>query len=125
MEQVPAHWPTGVRPPGADGWEAGSVAWLLDLVPGEYRQYEVLRRHPILLARFTAGHVDACLAAARQGWRDLRGDLGKELPPPVIEAAMAAYQREGTRLAELARAVAAVQAALSGRRWIPGAGRWS
>lgn len=122
---LPPHWPGAVAPPGSADWERTAVAWLLDQVPGEYRGYEVLRRHPALLARFTAGHVRACLDAARQGWRDLRRDLGRELPPDVVEAAMTAYEREGIRLGELARAVAAVEAALRGRRWVPGAGRWA
>jgi len=62
-------------------------------VPGEYRTYQVLRRHPMLLSRFAAEHVEACLQAARAGWRSLRRDLGRELPPEVVEAAMAAYEQ--------------------------------
>lgn len=119
------HWPAAVAPPGAPEWERTAGTWLLELVPGEYRDYPVLRRHPVLLARFTAGQVTASLEAARQGWRDLRRDLGAELPPEVVDAAMAAYQREGVRLAELERAVAAVRAALHGRRWVAGTGRWA
>jgi hypothetical protein len=108
-----------VRPPGSPEWEASAVAWLLDQVPGEYRAYEVLRRHPVLLSRFAAGHVEACLQAAREGWRSLRRELGRDLPPAVVEDAMTAYEQEGARLGELGRAVAAVDAALHGRRWAP------
>ncbi len=117
QQGLPRHWPVGVRPPGAPDWETSVVGWLFDQVPGEYRGYEVLRRHPVLLARFAAGHVQACLDAARQGWRSLRRDLGRELTPETVEAAMAAYEREGVRLGELVRSVAAVEAAL--RRQAP------
>jgi hypothetical protein len=108
-----------VRPPGSSDWDDSAVAWLLDQVPGEYRAYDVLRRHPVLLSRFAAGHVEACLQSARQGWRSLRQEVGRDLPPDVVEAAMTAYEQEGARLRELARAVAAVDAALRGRRWTP------
>ena len=111
---LPPYWPSGVRPPGAPEWEASAIGWLLDQVPGEYRGYEVLRRHPALLSRFAVGYVEACLDAARRGWRSLRRDVSRQLPPAVIEAAMTAYEREGARLRELARAVAAVDAALRG-----------
>jgi hypothetical protein len=30
---LPAGWPEGVAPPGAEDWEATAVAWLLDSVP--------------------------------------------------------------------------------------------
>jgi hypothetical protein len=116
---VPPHWPAAVRPPEAPEWEASAVAWLFDLVPGEYRAYEVLRRHPVLLSRFAVGHVQASLEAARAGWRSLRRDLGATLTPEALEAAMSAYEREGLRLAELARQVAVVDQALGGTRWAP------
>jgi hypothetical protein len=122
---LPPEWPGEVRPPGTPEWERSAVGWLFDLVPGEWRAHEVLRRHPVLLARVAGGQVAASLEAARTGWRTLRRDLGRELPPEVLEAAMAAYEREGARLAELVRQVAAVTEALHGRRWVPGTGRWA
>lgn len=122
---VPPWWPPEVRPPGSPEWERGAVAWLLDHVPGEWRAYEVLRRHPTLLARLAAGQAAASLEAARDGWRTLRRDFGRQLPPEVLEAAMAAYEQEGARLRELVRQVGAVGEALHGRRWVPGAGRWA
>jgi hypothetical protein len=122
---VPPWWPAGVRPPGAPEWERSAVAWLFDQVPGEWRAHEVLRRHPTLLARLASGQAAASLEAARDGWRTLRGDVGRQLPPEVVEAAMAAYEQEGARLHELGRQVGAVAEALHGRRWVPGAGRWT
>lgn len=95
------------------------MAWLLDLVPPDYRAYDVLRKYPALLARFAAGHVAAGLEAARSGWRTLRADLSGELPVEAIEAAMSAYEREGLRLAEAARGIDLVSSALTGHRWVP------
>ncbi len=116
---LPPGWPAEVRPPGTPEWERSAVAWLLDQVPPDYRRYDVLRKHPVLLARFAADHVSAGLDAARRGWRTLRGEMADQLAPEVIEAAMSAYEREGTRLAEVARAVTVVAAALSGQQWVP------
>jgi hypothetical protein len=116
---LPPGWPAAVRPPGTPDWEHTAVAWLFDLVPPDYRAHEVLRRYPVLLARFAADHVRAGLEAARQGWRTVRVELADQLPADAIEAAMAAYEREGTRLAAAARGVEVVAGALRGERWVP------
>ena len=116
---VPPGWPEEVRPPGAPDGEQSAVAWLFDLVPPDYRAHEVLRRYPALLARFAGGHVAAGLEAARAGWRTVRVDLADHLPPDAVEAAVTAYEREGTRLAAAARGVAVVAGALRGERWVP------
>ena len=116
---LPPGWPDEVRPPGGPDWERSAVAWLFDLVPPDYRAHEVLRRYPVLLARFAADHVSAGLEAARKGWRTLRVELADHLPAEAIEAAMAAYEREGARLARAARGVEVVAGALRGDRWVP------
>lgn len=95
------------------------MAWLLDHVPPDYRVYDVLRKYPVLLARFADDHLAANLEAARSGWRTLRRDLAGQLPPEAIEAAMSAYEREGLRLVEAQRGVVVVRAALAGQRWVP------
>jgi hypothetical protein len=95
------------------------VVWLFDLVPPDYRSHEVLRRYPLLLARFAADHVAAGLEAARKGWRTVRVDLADHLPAEAMEAAIVAYEREGTRLAAAARGVEVVAGALRGERWVP------
>ncbi|MGI8529636.1 MAG: hypothetical protein ACR2KO_09185 [Geodermatophilaceae bacterium] len=118
-DQLPPGWPAAVRPPGTPEWERTAVAWLLELVPPDYRAYEVLRKYPVLLARFAADHVGAGLEAARGGWRTLRAELADTLPPEAIEAAMSAYEREGSRLAEAQRGVRLVAVALVGHRWVP------
>jgi hypothetical protein len=116
---LPPGWPEEVRPAGAPDWERTAVVWLFDLVPPDYRAHEVLRRYPVLLARFAADHVAAGLEAARAGWRTVRVELADQLPAEAIEAAMRAYEREGARLAAAARGVEVVAGALRGERWVP------
>jgi hypothetical protein len=116
---LPPGWPDAVRPPGAPDWEQSAVAWLFDLVPPDYRAHEVLRRYPVLLARFARDHVRAGLEAARAGWRTVRVELADELPAEAMTAAITAYEREGARLAVAARGVEVVGGALRGERWVP------
>jgi hypothetical protein len=128
VTEVPPWWPAQVARPGDPDWERSAVSWLLDQVPGEWREHEVLRRHPTLLARLAAGETAASLEATREGWRTLRRDVGRggpQLPPDVVEEAMAAYERQGVRLVELGRQVDAVRQAIDGLSWVPGAGRWA
>ena len=122
---LPPDWPAAVRPPDTEDWELSAVAWLLDLLPGEWRAHDVLRRHPVLLARLASRQLEATLEATRDAWRTLRRDVRGQLPPDVVEAAMTAYETEGARFAARVREVAAVTQALAGRRWVPGAGRWA
>ena len=116
---TPPGWPTEVLPPQAPDWERTAVAWLFDVCPPDYRAHDVLRAHPVVLARFARGHVEAALEAARQGLRTLRADLRGVVPPDVVEAAIGAYDREGRRLMQTGRQVALVEAALRGERWVP------
>ena len=116
---VPPGWPEQVLPPQAEDWERSAVGWLFDLCPAEYRAHEVLRRHPVVLARFAAGHVAAMVQAARDGIRTSRADLRGVVPGEVVEAAIAAYEREGRRLVQVGRQVALVDAALRGERHVP------
>ncbi|MDP3712707.1 MAG: hypothetical protein Q8R60_09505 [Mycobacteriales bacterium] len=116
---VPPDWPVEVLPPQAPDWERSAVAWLFDLCPPDYRAHEVLRAHPVVLARFAAGHVAAAVQAARDGIATARADLRGVVPPDVVEAALAAYDREGRRLVRAGRQVALVDAALRGERWVP------
>jgi hypothetical protein len=95
-------------------WERSAVGWLYDLCPPDYRAHEVLRRYPVLLARFAAGHVRSGVEAARDGIRTARAELRDVVPPEAVEAAIAAYEREGRRLVTTGRQVALVDAALRG-----------
>jgi hypothetical protein len=116
---VPPNWPQEVLPPQAPEWERSAVAWLFDLCPPDYRAHEVLRRHPVVLARFAAQHVAANVQAARDGLRTVREDLRDVVPPEVVEAAIAAYDREGRRLVQAGRQIELVAGALAGKRWVP------
>jgi hypothetical protein len=116
---VPPGWPTGVPPPGSEGFERTAVAWLLDMVPPDYRLHGVLQRHPIALATLARRHLAACIEGARQGYRTARTELGGVLPASGVDAVLAAYRSEGHRLVTAARATDLVERALRGREFTP------
>jgi hypothetical protein len=115
---VPPGWPPEVRPPGSPGWERSASAWLLDLCPPDYRGYEVLRRHPVVLARLAVQHVRAGVAAAREGLSTARAELRDVVDAATVDAAVEVYEREGARLMATGRAAALVEEALRGRRFV-------
>ena len=119
QQLVPPGWPEQVLPPQAPDWERSAVGWLFDLCPAEYRAHDVLRKHPVVLARFAAGHVEAGVEAARQGIRTARAELRGVVGGDVVDAAIAAYEREGRRLIAVGRQVVLVDAALRGQRHVP------
>jgi hypothetical protein len=114
---APPGWPRAVRPPGVPGWEASAAAWLLDQCPPDYRAHDVLRRHPLVLARFAAHHVEAALTGAREAYAGARRELGEQVHPEVLEAALRALESEGARLSRAVREVTLVEEALHGIRW--------
>jgi hypothetical protein len=111
---VPPGWPSQVHPPGTERFEDTALAWLLELVPPEYRRYGVLRRYPVALARMARHHVNASVEAAREGFRTARVDLGDVVPPHGIEAVLDTYRREGGRLVALLQGIELVETALRG-----------
>ena len=115
---VPPGWPTDVMPPGAPDWEQSAVAWLLDQCPADYRGYPVLRRHPVVLARFAAEYVESQIAACRDGLGGVRASLGEFVEPPVLEAALAAWHEQEALLRRRRREVALVEEALRGKVFI-------
>jgi hypothetical protein len=114
---VPPGWPAGLHPPESPEFEKQAVNWLLDLCPPDYRVYDVLRRYPVILARFAAGHVRAEIGAVRTGVAGARADLTDLVPPEAVDAALAAYDRELVRLTAASRAVEVVGQALRGTRF--------
>jgi hypothetical protein len=116
---LPPGWPAGVHPPGSDRFEQTAAAWLLDVVPPDYRLHGVLRRHPVALAALARRHVAACVAGARDGYRCARAELGGDLPPAGLDAVLAAYRSEGRRLVETARGVELIERALRGEAFTP------
>ncbi|MGH3346980.1 MAG: hypothetical protein ACRDO4_08355 [Nocardioides sp.] len=115
---APPGWPTQVRPPGAPDWERTAAAWLLDLCPPDYRRYDGLRRHVVVLARFAVLHVEANQAACRRGLSEARADLGQVAELAVVDAAVQTFQLEEARLLAVRRAVGLVEEALRGRRYV-------
>jgi hypothetical protein len=111
---LPPGWPAGVHPPASEGFEPSAVAWLLDVVPPDYRLYGVLRRHPVALATMARYHLAAAVRGAREGYRMARTELKDELPPHAVDAVLAAYRREGSRLVAAAQAVEVIEQALRG-----------
>jgi hypothetical protein len=116
--QLPPGWPAGVHPPGTERFEETAVTWLLDVVPPDYRLHGVLRRYPVALAHLARHHVHACAEGARQGYRTARTDLAATMPPHACSAVLAAYRKEGRRLAAAVIAVDLVEKALRSQKSI-------
>jgi hypothetical protein len=115
---APPGWPHAVRPPDAPNWEQTATNWLLDICPPEYRSYPVLRRHPVVLARFAVLHVEAAQAAVRRGLSEARAILRDVAEPQTVEAAVETWHVESARLSAERRAVGLVEEALRGRRFV-------
>src|SRR5215472_17264676 len=116
---VPPGWPTGVHPPGSPEFEPSAVAWLIAVIPADFQVHGVLRRHPIALASLARHHLTACVNGARDGYPTARTELGPHLPPAAVEAVLATYRSEGSRLAAAARAADLVERALHGEVFVP------
>ena len=116
---TPPGWPAGVHPPGSEDFESTAVGWLLDVMPPDYRLHGVLRRYPVALAAMARYHSRACVEGARQGYRTARTELAGTLPPHAIDTVLAAYRKEGARLAATARAVGLIERALRGEVFTP------
>lgn len=116
---TPPAWPDGLAPPDTDGWQDAAGGWLLDRCPPEYRRHEVLRRHLLVLARFTRWHVAAGIDGHQRALGLVRADLAHAVPPEAVEAAVAVLERERQRLTALLPQVRAVEEALEGRRHRP------
>jgi hypothetical protein len=116
---TPAGWPDGVRPPGAPEWEPTAVAFLLDCCPADFRGYAVLRRHPLVLARFAAHFVAGQCRSSQEGLAEIRTSLQRLVTPDVVEAAAQAWLEQAARLARTRRAVTLVEEALRGHVFTP------
>lgn len=115
---VPPGWPDAVRPPGAPGWERTAIGYLLDCCPPDFRSYPVLRRHPVVLARFAAQFVQAQYHAAQDGLAGVRVSLADYVASEVVESAADAWLEQSAQLARVRRAVALVEEALRGRSFV-------
>ncbi|MDO5678081.1 MAG: hypothetical protein Q4G35_11305 [Propionibacteriaceae bacterium] len=116
---VPPGWPGAVRPPGAQGWEKSAEAFLLDACPSEYRGYQVLRRHPVALARMAREFVASQLVATRTGLAGVRTSLAGVVDTSTVDQTVAVLQQEEARLVRVARGVELVEKALRDVRFKP------
>ena len=87
VRNMPPGWPEDVQPPGSEGWEATAVSWLLDLVP-EYRQYDMVCRHPVILASIARHLIHGSVEGAREGYRTVRTELAEHAPPHAVDVAL-------------------------------------
>ncbi len=115
---APPGWPPHVRPPDAPDWERTATNWLLDICPPDFRGYPTLRRHPVVLARFAALHVEACQLAARRGLSEARSELRDVADGDTVEAAVQTWHTEAARLVSVRRGVGLVEEALRGHRFV-------
>lgn len=116
---TPPGWPAQVRPLSTPDWEATAAAFLFDCCPADYRGYEVLRRHPVVLARFASAFVTAQLHASDEELAGLRTGLADYVSPEVVQAAVDAWTEQQAALTRLRREVAMVEEALRGRVFVP------
>jgi hypothetical protein len=92
---------------------------LFDQCPPDFRGYDLLQRQPVVLARVAGGQVAAAVEACRRGLGTARAELRDVVAPEVIDDTIALYEHEGARLSRVRVAVALVEAALQGRRFVP------
>lgn len=93
--------------------------WLLDLSRAEYRRYDVLRKHPVVLAWLVEHNLDAEVSAARRAYSTARSELGDILTPQVLTDVLTALEADGAALLATQREVRLVAAALRGERFVP------
>jgi hypothetical protein len=115
---APPGWPNQVRPPGAPGWEATAIAYLLDCCPADFRAYRVLRNHPVVLAQFAMQFVNGQQEVSQRGLAEVRTSLGDYVDPDIVEAAAQAWLEQGARLTRTRRAVTLLEEALRGRVFV-------
>ena len=115
---APPGWPSQVRPPGAPGWEATAIAYLLDCCPADFRAYRVLRNHPVVLAEFASHFINGQHEAAQRGLAEVRTSLSEYVEPDVVDAATEAWLEQGARLARTRRSVTLLADALGGRVFV-------
>lgn len=116
---VPPGWPGVVRPPGSEGWVATAESFLLDSCPAEYRGYQVLRRHPVVLAALAKEFVASQLIATRTALAGLRPALAGVVDTGTADRAVQVLQHEEARLRRVARSVDLVEQALRDVRFVP------
>lgn len=116
---LPPGWPLEVDPPALHDWEQSAVAYLLDCCPADYRAHPVLRRHPVVLARFAADFVEGQITSSRSALAQARVNLHDLVTPQVLASAVEVLQSEEARLVRVRRSVALIEEALRGKIFLP------
>lgn len=113
----PTGWPSQVPSPDSEDWLVPATRWLLDQLPGEYREYEMARRHPILLARLASLQIGAEVGALRLLLARIRVDLKEFLSPTATDSAIEMLEKRLAVLGTLERQVTLISEAIerSGR----------
>ncbi len=117
---LPPGWPSQVSPPETPDWERSASAFLLDCCPSDYRAHQVLRRHPVVLARLAAQFVESQIRASRTALSEARVGLGAYVTPDVLDSTIEVLQVEEARLVRVRRGVLLVEEALRGKVFLPG-----
>ncbi|MGR6921159.1 hypothetical protein ACU635_43545 [[Actinomadura] parvosata] len=113
VRSAPPGWPAPVLPPDDPEWVRSAAAWLLDILPPDYRIHAEIVAMPRVLAWMAATHVERYQAATRQGYRTAALDLRGRESPEVIEQVLAVYRAEKERLATVREGIRAVRRALA------------
>ncbi|WP_146099685.1 hypothetical protein [Kineococcus xinjiangensis] len=96
---------------------------MLSYGPASWREEEVLRRHPVVLAWLASHQVRADVEAARRCWRELgepdAGGVVAEHTPAERLAVRDAVASIGRELTARARGTSVLHEALRGRTWRP------
>lgn len=79
----------------------------------------MLRRQPLVLARFAAWQLDGAVRAGEIDLRTLRSGLSRQVPAEVVSQAVDVWQEVGAQLVRLRREVEMVADALGGARFVP------
>ena len=100
-----------------------AVAFLLDCCPPDYRAHPLLRRKPVVLARFAADHIKGQIRSTREALAAARAGTADGPGPDVLEDAVDMLRRDEARLVRLRRAVGLVEEALGAVPSSAGCGR--
>lgn len=114
---TPPGWPKDLCDPDDPSFPGKVVGWLLDRCPPEYRNHEVFRRHPVVLAHVALHASVGARDGARAAYSGIRRDLGEVATPETIEASLRAVEKLGAHLVAAVREVELVAEALKGQRW--------
>lgn len=115
---TPAGWPDAVLPPSEPDWENSATNFLFDCCPADFRGYGVLRRHPVVLARFAAAFVESQLRVCSEGVGATRAALADVVNHEVVEESMQAWMEQQAILRRRRREIALIEETLRGKVFV-------